>query len=190
MANFAMACSSVHARKLSAPRARFCYYASMTMSVQAFTHKRGEAVLPTTAAVWHQCAWLRLICCSKQHASCIADMTDYTDTPLSITCADDSSSNLWQGMTDAVAGQLADSVTLMMSYAVALAPGALNIAEPVIRPRELGTAAAALSPPHGACPRLLDVFIASLRKGAQGRSARTTCVFNPTKLPKLTQSIL
>ncbi len=83
-------------------------------------------------------------------------MTDYTGTPLSITCAYDSSSNLWQGMTNAVAGQLADSVTLMMSYCL-LAPVALNIAEPVIRHRELCTAAAPLSPPHGACPRLLGV---------------------------------
>jgi len=81
------------------------------------------------------------------------------------------------------------TVTLMMSYCL-LAPVALNIAEPVIRLSELCTAAAALSPPYGFCPRLLHVFIAGLRKGAQGRSARTTCVFNPTKLPKLTQSIL
>ena len=114
-------------------------------------------------------------------------MTNYTDTPLSITCAYDSSSNLWQCMTDAVSGQLADSVRLMMSCCL-LAPVALNIAEPVSRPRELCIAAAALSPPQGASPRLLDVFIASFRKGAQGRSACTTCVFNPTKLPKLNRA--
>lgn len=86
-----------------------------------------------------------------------------------VACAYDSSSNLWQCMTDAVSGQLADSVRLMMSCCL-LAPVALNIAEPVSRPRELCIAAAALSPPQGASPRLLDVFIASFRKGAQGRS--------------------
>lgn len=52
-------------------------------------------------------------------------MNNYTDTPLSITCAYDSSSNVWQVMTDAVAGQLADSVMLMMSYCL-LAPVALT----------------------------------------------------------------
>jgi len=81
------------------------------------------------------------------------------------------------------------TVTLMMSYCL-LAPVALNIAEPVIRLSELCTAAAALSPPYGFCPRLLHFFIACLRKGAQGWSARTTCVFTSTKLHKLTQSIL
>ncbi len=83
-------------------------------------------------------------------------MTNYTDPPLSITCAYDSSSNSWQGVTDTVSGQLADSVTLMMSSCL-FASVALNIAELVIRPRELGTAAAALSPPHKACPQRLDV---------------------------------
>ena len=47
--------ANVHACKISTPHVRFCFQASMTMSVQAFANNWGEAVLPAAAAVWHQC---------------------------------------------------------------------------------------------------------------------------------------